>query len=432
MSIDKIIADKKKKKESLLIRADKTNDINELRLINDQLRDINNEITDLNNLLSEGEHFVPGGEKRGLNNQDTFNPIATFKMGSKQNNNTNDPAPFKKGDIFGNLASRSNMIFDNVQKTENQHQEGETRSLDLGKYVKGVVTGDWTDAEVEKRSMMTSAVGVIIPQVLSSQIINISRDLSLFASSDVPIIPMASNNLTIARIKNSPTFKFKKEGEKASESGFELEPVKLEAKTAYGYAYVSLEAIRSSANLGNILTNVFSQAIADCIDKGMLYGQYNDSSSSYDTFAPKGILNDETINTIAASEKVSYDDFIKAVGKIKSKNGEPKFYGINTYTEEQMSLLKASDGTYLEPPKAIQNMKPIVTNQLIHNEVSGSDAIVFDPNAMVIGIQDNINIKMFDNTDYCIENGMIGFRVYAMIDCVVTMPKHICKITGVK
>ncbi len=431
MSIAKIIEDKKKKKAELLNLAKSAKEVEELRSINDQLSDINEDISNLENILSEGEHFVPGGETRGLNNQNTFNPIATFKMGGLQNNNTNEPAPFKKGDIFGNLASRNNMIFDNSQKAENQHQ-GESRSLDLGKYVKGVVTGDWANADIEKRAVMTSAAGVIIPQELSSQIINISRDLSLFASSNVPIIPMGSNNLTIARIKNLPTFKFKKEGEKSSESGFELEPVKLEAKTAYGYAYVSLEAIRSSANLGSILTNVFSQAIADCIDKCMLYGQYNDSSSSYDEFAPKGILNDETINTIAASEKVSYDDFIKALGKIKAKNGEPKFYGINTYTEEQMSLLKASDGTYLEPPKAIQNISHIVTNQLIHNEVSGSDAIVFDPNAMVIGIQDNINIKMFDNTDYCIENGMIGFRVYAMIDCVVTMPKHICKITGIK
>ncbi len=431
MSIAKIIEDKKKKKAELLNLAKSAKEVEELRSINDQLSDINEDISNLENILSEGEHFVPGGETRGLNNQNTFNPIATFKMGGLQNNNTNEPAPFKKGDIFGNLASRNNMIFNNSQKAENQHQ-GESRSLDLGKYVKGVVTGDWANADIEKRAVMTSAAGVIIPQELSSQIINISRDLSLFASSNVPIIPMGSNNLTIARIKNLPTFKFKKEGEKSSESGFELEPVKLEAKTAYGYAYVSLEAIRSSANLGSILTNVFSQAIADCIDKCMLYGQYNDSSSSYDEFAPKGILNDETINTIAASEKVSYDDFIKALGKIKAKNGEPKFYGINTYTEEQMSLLKASDGTYLEPPKAIQNISPIVTNQLIHNEVSGSDAIVFDPNAMVIGIQDNINIKMFDNTDYCIENGMIGFRVYAMIDCVVTMPKHICKITGIK
>lgn len=429
MTIAKIIEAKNKKKDELVKRSKQSNDIKELRLINEQIEDLNNEIRELGNVQAEtGEYFVPGGEKRA--NKEEFNHIATFKTGNRSNNE--EPRNlYVKGDILGDIAARNNSIFNHVN-IDNVDQDCEKRSLDLGKYVKGIVTGDWSNAELEKRSMTTSATGVIIPQQLSSQIINISRDLSLFTSSNVPIIPMESNNLTIARVKNSPGFKFKEEGAEATESGFELEPVKLESKMAYGYAYVTIEAIRSSVNLSSILTSVFSQAIADCIDKGMLYGQYNETTSSYDKFAPNGILNDKSINSIVSSENVGYDDFIRALGKIKVNNGEPKHYGINAYTEEKMSLLKATDGTYLEPPKAIQNIKSIVTNQLIHNEVTGSDAIVFDPYAMIIGIQDNINIKMFDNTDYCIKNGMIGFRVYAMIDCVVTMPKHICKITGIK
>ena len=51
---------------------------------------------------------------------------------------------------------------------------------------------------------------------------------------------------------------------------------------------------------------------------------------------------------------------------------------------------------------------------------------------MIIGIQNEIQIQMFDNTDECIKNGLVGFRVYAMLDCIATQPKHICKIEGIK
>ena len=49
---------------------------------------------------------------------------------------------------------------------------------------------------------------------------------------------------------------------------------------------------------------------------------------------------------------------------------------------------------------------------------------------MLIGIQKNINIQMFTDSDECIKKGLVGFRIYSMLDCVVTQPKHICKITG--
>ena len=64
--------------------------------------------------------------------------------------------------------------------------------------------------------------------------------------------------------------------------------------------------------------------------------------------------------------------------------------------------------------------------------MSGSDAIVFDPNAMLIGMQNNIVIRMFQDTDYCIKNGMVGFQIFAMLDSAAVRPTHIAKIVGLK
>lgn len=308
----------------------------------------------------------------------------------------------------------------------------ENRGLNIGKYIRGIATGNWENAENEKRAMTTAGTGTLIPQELSADIIDMARAVSLFTSADVPVIPMKSNNATISRVKKDPVFSFKQEGKSGVSAEFELEPVELKSKTCYGYAYVSLEAIKSSKNLDFIIYDVFSKAIANSIDKAMLYGQYNTSTSSYDDFAPKGIMNDEGVKKLNAVEGQGYDTFIKAISKVRKENGDPTSYCINSDTEELLSLLKTSDGQYLNPPQAIEKLNKVISNQLNSDEANGSDALVFDPLSMIIGIQNEIQIQMFDNTDECIKNGLVGFRVYAMIDCVATQPNHICKIEGIK
>lgn len=308
--------------------------------------------------------------------------------------------------------------------------KSEERNLSLGKYVRGVITGKWEGAEAEKRAMTTTATGVLIPDILSAEIIDIARDKSLFTLADVPVIPMTEGTMTISRLKKDPVFKFKNEGQQAEESTLELESVKLDTKMCYGYAYVSLESIKKSRNLEDLIRNAFAEALAQAIDMGMLYGQYN--GESYDEFALKGILNDETINIINAQEGAGYDSFIKAIGAVRKNNGEAKICGLNADTEEMLSLLKTTEGQYLTPPQAYADINKIVTNQLKHDSVKGSDALVFDPNAMIIGLQEDLSFEMFTNTDECIKKGLVGFRIYQMLDCVVTRPKSIAMIKGIK
>lgn len=306
----------------------------------------------------------------------------------------------------------------------------EERNLDLGKYIKGIVTGNWTGAEAEKRAMMTTATGVLIPEVLSANIIDLARSKSLFTEAGVPIIPMETDNITISKVKTDPVFKFKKEGEAATESSMELDSVTLKSKMVYGYAYVSLEAIKSSKNLESVILNSFSQAIAQGIDQGMLYGQYN--GTTFDDFAPSGIMNNTNINVIEAVASSGYDSIVKAIGKVKASNGDPSVMGINAQTEELFSLLKDTTGQYIAPPKAVENLKQIVSNQLKHDDTEGSDGLVFDPNAMIIGIQENVNIKLIDSDTESIQKGLVCFRIYSMLDCVTLLPKNITKITKLK
>ena len=321
------------------------------------------------------------------------------------------------------LALRSN------EKFASRLSQADRKSLDLGKYVRGAVTGDWTNAVEERAAFTTSTTGVIIPKVLSANVIDKARNISLFTSAGVPIVPMSTNNLMIARVSQDPEFAFKEELAEADESSFELEPVELKAKTAYGYAYCSLETIHSAQNLTDILYQVFSQAFADMCDRGMLYGQT--ANGSLVNYAPAGIMNDADINEIEA-QNIGYTDFIKAIGVIRRANGTPSVVGMNAATEEYLALLTDANRQILEEPKAFAALEKVVSNQLKEDAENGSDALVFDPKAMIIGFQNRMVFRMFQDTDYCIKNGAVGFQIYAMLDCTAVQPKHIAKITGIK
>lgn len=329
------------------------------------------------------------------------------------------------GSCASYMLNKNEKLYDRVQKQQEFEQDGA-----LGAVVRGMVTGKWQNEQL-KNVVTTTATGTLIPEVLSSRVIDRARNVSLFTQAGVPVIPMETNNVTISRVKNDPVFKFKKEGEQGEEANFELDGITLKAKTCYGYAYVSLEAIKSSVNLDEILYTVFAGAIAQAIDNGMLYGQYNSDTSVYEDFAPSGIMNDKDIHVISATIGGGYDDFIKAIGKIKGSNGNPEMIGINSNTEELLSLLKTNEGQYLAPPKAYEEAEKIISNQLLHDDSVGDDALVFDPRAMVIGLQNNIQIKIIEDGE-CLKKGLVGFQIYSMVDCQAVTPKHICKITGIK
>lgn len=424
----KLIEVKEQRKAELLKQVQASSSNSELDRLQSELESTEEEIRSIkeafgvNNEITFSPEDDPAARSDNSYNynpeQRAFNPLATY---SYRNSNSN----ISSNDELGTIALRSkDKLIDTLKLTS------EERNLDIGKYIRGVVTGKWDGAEAEKRALTTTATGVMIPTVLGAQIIDYARNISLFSSANVPMIPMDSNNITISRIKSDPVFKFKEEGEEGGESSLELESVDLKSKTCYGYAYVSLEAIESSKNLSQTIINTFSSAIASAIDKGMLYGQYN--GSSYDDFAPKGIMNDIDINSVEFTPSEGYDAFIKAIGKIKRANGIPSTYCMNADTEEMLDLLKDSNGKYLEKPNSVNELSKIVTNQLNSDEGKGNDALVFDSNSIIIGMQKTINIDMFTNTDECIKKGLVGFRIYSMLDCVATQPKKICKITGIK
>lgn len=412
-----------KHRDKLVNDAEKLVEDNKIQECNNIIKMIKEE--DLENYFLNEDDPIALANKRALEDNRKGTDISSLSANIDNGSVIDSIGGEKVTSIFLNKGEK---LQDRV-KVEEEEKGILNKDGALGNVIRGMVTGQWENPKL-KNLISTTSTGTLIPEVLSSRVIDKAREISLFTTANVPILPMDSNNVTISRVKTDPTFKFKEEGKEGSDASFELDSIKLESKTVYGYAYVSLEAINSSLNLDSILYSVFSESIANAIDKAFIYGQETVSGTK-DTYAPGGIFNDTNICSITATADGGYDDFIKAIGKVKKENGNPTAYGINSYTDELLSLLKTTDGKYLDQPKSMETLQRIVSNQLSHNTTSGDDAIVFDPNALIIGIQNNIRIKIIEDTE-CLKKGLVGFQIYSMLDCKTTIPKHICKITGIK
>lgn len=388
------------------------------------------EIENLDELEQEVRELQ--GEKEELEEKERRQKIAAkIQSGEEEARKIDGISVFKGdqelrgGEKLGDDAILLRSKKDSLVKAKNFKPE--EKELRLGKFLKGVVTGDWKDAEAEKRAVTTSTTGTLIPEVLAADVIDKMRNKSLFADN-VPVINFKEGNKFV-KLTDDPSLAFKQEGAEASESSFTLESVNLDPKTLYGWAYVTIESIEKGINVEEVLTKAFTGALAQGIDNAYINGQ-PDGSGGFDDFAPEGVLNNADINSVTAGT-YPYDDVIKAISKIKQKNGNPTIWGMNAKTEELYNLLKDVDNNYFKAPDVVQKLNRIVSNNLPYDETEGSDSLVYDPAALMIGIQDGMKFEIFRGSDEGIKKGMVGFRIYAMVDLKVLRPDFVTKITGI-
>ena len=326
------IREKKLELRKLRKKGARSEDVKEVKSINEAMEKIHTAIDDLEDelykldLLEDEEENERANDPGATTPFDAKIPSNAVRVGSRTSNSSGSGSSLKGS--FGSIyPNHSKLALRSDERMVDRIPMSERKNLDLGKYIRGAVTGDWKGATEERAAFSTTATGVIIPSVLSAQIIDKARELSLFTSAEVPVIPMETNNLTLGRVVSDPVFEFKEELAEGKDAAFTLDSVILNSKTAYGYCYVSLEAINSAANLGDIILQAFGQAMANMIDKAFLYGQGGD------TFAPSGIVNDTDINVIHATNSY-YSDFIRGIGAVKRNNGNPTILGMNAATEE--------------------------------------------------------------------------------------------------
>ena len=257
---------------------------------------------------------------------------------------------------------------------------------------------------------------VIIPTSIAAQVIHKAINNSVLLRK-TPVLSMEAPTAIIGRVKDNVEVDFKEKMATGLQTGLGLEGVKLEAKTLYAWVRIAEEDLQDLVNLQSILHTAFAGAVAETIDKNFLYT--NEKAATKPGVYPKGIMDSTTINSIEV-EAIDYDAILKGSREIAKNNGAANAVGINPLDEYGLYMLKDSSGQYIQPPMGLPT-GPYTTS----NGVNPGDILVFDKNAIVVGIRREMDVKVMpDLTD-----GTVLMRVMFRCDVATTQDKHICKVT---
>lgn len=295
-------------------------------------------------------------------------------------------------------------------------------NLDFGKLVKGMVKGNWQDAENEREYIsknMTATGSIIIPDVLADEFIDVARTNSAIFGN-VPVVQMPNNNLTVAIQTGDPTANFVKEGDAIPDSEPIFDKVTLSGRTLAIYVPVSEQLLDSAPNLSKQLMNSVTQAIGLALDKAMLYGQ----GVTEEVEEIKGICNIDEINKVTSTvSNVNYDFVIQGTSPIRKANIIPTNIVYNTSFADELSLLKDSDGNYVN--------KPSFCDKYIFNEsnnIKDNQVLCYDVNSLLLGIHTNIRMDWgYINDDF--KRIQKGLRIYLRADFVPVRPKGVSLVT---
>lgn len=279
----------------------------------------------------------------------------------------------------------------------------ENKDIDFGKLVKGMVGKGWSNAKAEQEyfNMNTSGNEVLIPHTLSSHIIDMARTQSALFGN-IPMVPMDSNNLTIAIQTKDAEANFVGEGELIPSSEAIFDSVDLKGKTLVTYIPVT-EQLLDSANIEQQLMQSVAKAIVNKLDWSLLYGQGKDSII--------GLDNIEGINKIShTTDTANYDFVVKGTKAVKKANIIPTNIAYNSDLSSELEMAKTKDGQYLDKPSFMDNY--IISES---NNIKENQAVVYDMNSLLLGINKNITIEWgYSNDDF--QRLKKGLRVHLRAD----------------
>lgn len=309
--------------------------------------------------------------------------------------------------------------------------------LSFGRFVRGIVTGDWRNAEAEKRALSTTpdaSGGYLIPSPLSAYVIDLARANSVAVQAGVVTLEMDSKTLTIPKLAADPTTGWKAENADIPEdSATTFEAVTLTSKTLACLVRMSLELFEDSPTAGQAVERAISAAMGLAIDKAVLMGSGANEE-------PLGIANTPGVLEVSLGANgaalTDYDPFSEAVERIATENGQAEAVILHPRDMGALDRLKDSTGQPLTAPASWQNLRKLTTSALPTNLTVGTStnaslALVGNFRNVFLGVRLPIAIEVSREAGGAFERGQILLRARWRGDVAVARPKHIAKITGI-
>ncbi len=321
--------------------------------------------------------------------------------------------------------------------SDNDLVRPDERGMSLQKWLRGAVTGDWTDADIERRAMSESVLaggGYMVPTPLATTIIDRARNMARVLQAGAVTVPMTAQTLKLARVAGDPTAAWHTENAAIAPSDMTLEGVTLTARTLTSLVTASRELIEDAPNVEQALTDAFAAQLALSLDLASLYG-------SGTAPEPRGVKNTTGVTLTAngangtAIGTLKYDVLADAIGTLRDQNEEPTAVIDSPRTERGFAKLADTTGQPLQPSDYVKSVPRYSTNQVPVNLTVGtsadtSDIFVADWRQLLIGIRHNFAIEILK--ERFADNYQLGFLAHLRADVLVARPKAFVVSSGVR
>lgn len=240
--------------------------------------------------------------------------------------------------------------------------------LSWGKYLRGIMTGSWKGAELE-RSMAEgtgSAGGFLVPTPLSDQVIDKARNQVVCMRAGAQQVPMDAATLSVARVTGDPTVTpWHAEGGAITPSDLTFDHIVFTARTLAAICTLSVELAEDAANIDDVVTNALSKVLAIELDRACLRGSGTAPEPTGIRFQTGvGVdtttfgANGSAITGTTPTGAVAWDWLSKAIFAVRQLNEYPNACIVSERTLGELDLLRASTGQPLPPPISVAGAVP--------------------------------------------------------------------------
>lgn len=318
--------------------------------------------------------------------------------------------------------------------------------IDLGRMFKGIATGEWRGAEAERRVIShktlgetpDTAGGYLLPETVSSNILDLARPVSTFIRAGALTMPISSSRHALPQLTQDPTGTWKAESGRAAFSDLLFGRINLIPRTFVVLVKGSVELFEDSSVIEGFINQTFASAIACGIDRVAYLGN--------GTNEPMGLWNTSGVNAIAGGGALAdYDKFLDAAQKIYEANYPGDYTGLSVVMPPRTKTALAkivtgltSDKTTLKPPQEYVDMRKFSTTQASITLGAGANesmVMLGDFSQGVLAVRTNITVEATrvgaqgDNSAFT--DLQVWLRAYIRADVAAIRPAFFSKITGV-
>lgn len=320
-----------------------------------------------------------------------------------------------------------------------------------GRYMRGVVTGDWRHAQAE-RAMSEGTLGAggyLVPTPLSDQVIDKARNAAVIMRAGAVTVPMDTSSLAMARITGDPTPGWHTEAAAISASDMSFDRVVLQARTLVAICQLSVELAEDAANADQVITDTLAKVLALELDRAALMGDGTSGSPTGIRNQPNvGVdttlfgANGSAISGTTPTGAVAWDWLSKTIYTVRGLNEAPNAAIMSERTAGELDLLRASTGEPLQPPRSVAALdRGILTTNAVPNTLvqgtsnAASVAFVGDFSKVMIGMRRQLQLEVSRTATVAATSMFstlqVAIRAYMRCDVQLQRPAAFRAVLGI-